>query len=140
MTGGRICFNTLDNSSILLKYYGSLSKLKDKIEMTNEVAELFELASGDYRYGSKAASVQEGEQEEPREWSLDKNGVIVSKPIPTNQSQVFKCGTHDYETKSLTEFNQHIESHSNNSKAASTPAALVNPVREIFDFLNARHY
>ena len=102
----------------------------------------------------EATETQEITRQEPREWSLDKNGVIVSKPIEqesqvnlirrydmsgpgaTNPNHIFKCGTHDYETKSLTEFNQHIASHDHSSKAASVPA--VNEVKELFDFLNGR--
>ena len=36
--------------------------------------------------------------------------------LPSTGDQVYKCGLHDYETKSLTEFNRHVEDHG--SKAA----------------------
>ena len=59
--------------------------------------------------------------------------------------QVYKCGTHDYETKSVTEFNNHINkthnesSTSSNSKAASSVSSM-NKARDIAEFLNSNPY
>jgi hypothetical protein len=69
--------NTLTKSSILLKYFGIVNN--PKIEMTNEVRELFEFASGGLGSGSssRAASVQQQQEDEERVTEI-MNGLIVS--------------------------------------------------------------
>jgi hypothetical protein len=56
--------------------------------------------------------------------------------LPSTGDQVYKCGTHDYETRSLKEFNRHVENHG--SKAAS-PFVQENKLRAIHDFMNGKH-
>ena len=57
--------------------------------------------------------------------------------------QVYKCGTHDFETKNVKEFNinrTHDDSStSSNSKAASSVSSA-NKARVIAEFLNSEHY
>jgi hypothetical protein len=55
--------------------------------------------------------------------------------LPSTGDQVYKCGTHDYETRSLTEFNRHVEDHG--SKAASVSS--INKIKAIHDFINGKH-
>jgi hypothetical protein len=55
--------------------------------------------------------------------------------LPSTGDQVYKCGTHNFETKNLTEFNRHIEEHG--SKAASVPG--INKMKAIQEFINGRH-
>jgi hypothetical protein len=53
---------------------------------------------------------------------------------------IYQCGTHDFETKNLKEFNEHVARLPHNdtgSKAASVSS--VNKVKEIYDFMNSRH-
>ena len=60
--------------------------------------------------------------------------------------QVFQCGTHNFETKNVKEFNNHINrthndsSTSSNSKAASIAIGSANKARDIAEFLNSNHY
>jgi hypothetical protein len=76
--------------------------------------------------GSKAASTQ----------MLTRERRI---PIPGSSSGelLYKCGVHDYETKNLMEFNEHLNmTHSDtNSKAASVLS--INKVKAIHDFLKS---
>ena len=58
--------------------------------------------------------------------------------------QVYQCGTHNFETKSVKEFNNHInrthnDSSTSNSKAASSVSSA-NKARDIAEFLNSKHY
>ena len=59
--------------------------------------------------------------------------------------QVYQCGTHNFETKSIKEFNNHINrthndsSTSTNSKAASSLSSA-NKVKEIYDFITSTQY
>lgn len=66
------------------------------------------------------------------------NGLIVSRPankskagsgtkyydmsLPSTGDQIYKCGTHNFETRNLREFNRHVEDHG--SKAASVTEVL----------------
>ena len=58
--------------------------------------------------------------------------------------QVYQCGTHNFETKSITEFNNHINKTHNEcsttSKAASVTVSSGNKVKEIADFINSNPY
>jgi hypothetical protein len=54
--------------------------------------------------------------------------------LPSTGDQVYKCGLHDYETNSLTEFNRHVEDHS--SKAASV-LVPTNKLKVIHDFIRS---
>jgi len=61
-------------------------------------------------------------------------------PLPGSSSGelLYKCGVHEYETKSISEFNEHLNmTHSSdtNSKAASIPS--IDKVKEIHDFLKS---
>jgi hypothetical protein len=54
--------------------------------------------------------------------------------------QIYQCGTHDFETRSLNEFNNHINTiHGNesNSRAASVSA---NKAKVIYDFRTTKPY
>jgi hypothetical protein len=53
---------------------------------------------------------------------------------------IYKCGTHNFETRNLKEFNEHVSrlDHESSSKAASVTS--VNKVKVIADFLNSKHY
>ena len=59
--------------------------------------------------------------------------------------QVYQCGTHNFETRNVNEFNNHINrthndsSTSSNSKAASSVSSA-NKARDIAEFLNSVHY
>ena len=63
----------------------------------------------------------------------------------SSPDMVYKCGTHDYETKNVKEFNNHINTTHNesntssNSKAASSVSSA-NKARVIAEFLNSEHY
>jgi len=58
--------------------------------------------------------------------------------LPSTGNQVFKCGTHDFETKNVTEFNRHVENHG--SKAGSV-FVQDNKLKAIQDFIrsNGKH-
>ena len=54
--------------------------------------------------------------------------------------QVYQCGTHDFETKSIKEFNDHIAKTHNESSTTSKAASIrgsANKVKEIADFINS---
>jgi hypothetical protein len=94
--------------------------------MTNEVREIFEfLASGgrsilynyDYGSSSRAASTQDIRETEVAD------GLILSKRTTTKNEPV------------VIDLQEYAKSK---AKGASTPPT-VNPVREIFDFLNGRY-
>ena len=54
--------------------------------------------------------------------------------------QVYQCGTHNFETKSIKEFNNHInKTHNEGSKAASVTSS-VNKAKAIAEFLNINRY
>jgi hypothetical protein len=59
--------------------------------------------------------------------------------LPSSGDQVYKCGLHEFETKNLTEFKQHVEDHG--SKAASTSMSVpgINKIKAIQDFINGKH-
>ena len=56
--------------------------------------------------------------------------------------QVYQCGTHDFETKSIKEFNNHIDRTHNDSSTTSKAASVssVNKAKEICDFINSNPY
>ena len=97
-------------------------------------------------------------------WNLTKDGpVLQSKAASTSANQtetvvtryfidqggsstgdqIYKCGIHDYETRSMKEFNEHIAlSHNDNdtgSKAASLSTKEENKLKAIHDFINGKH-
>jgi hypothetical protein len=57
--------------------------------------------------------------------------------LPSGGDQVYKCGAHDYETRSLKEFNQHVEDHG--SKAASVSGINNNKIKAINDFIKGKY-
>ena len=64
----------------------------------------------------------------------------------SSTDMVYKCGTHDYETKNLKEFNNHIakthndSSTSSNSSSKAASIGSANKARVIAEFLNSQHY
>ena len=56
--------------------------------------------------------------------------------------QVYQCGTHDFETKSIKEFNDHIAKTHNESSTTSKAASVssANKARDIAEFLNINRY
>jgi hypothetical protein len=59
--------------------------------------------------------------------------------LPSTGDQVYKCGLHEFETKNLIEFKQHVEDHG--SKAASTSMSMsvpgINKIKAIQDFISS---
>ena len=54
--------------------------------------------------------------------------------------QVYQCGTHNFETRNVKEFNNHIaKTHNEDSKAASVTSS-VNKAKAIVEFLNINRY
>ena len=54
--------------------------------------------------------------------------------------QVYQCGTHNFETRNVKEFNNHIaKTHNEDSKAASVTSS-VNKAKAIAEFLNINRY
>jgi hypothetical protein len=89
-------------------------------------------------------STKETKPSEPIVIDLQKSkaGSDVTKyyydmSLPSTGDQVYKCGTHDYETKNLTEFNRHVENHG--SKAGSLSTKEENKLKAIHDFINGKH-
>jgi hypothetical protein len=81
---------------------------------------------------SKAASTQ---YEVVKEKKYDMGGSSTGELI-------HKCGIHDYETKSMKEFNEHIALHNDNgtgSKAGSSVLVKENKIKEIYEFINGKH-
>jgi hypothetical protein len=91
----------------------------------------------------KLVNIEANHQEEKEPIVIDlqqksKAGSNVTKcyydkSLPSTGDQVYKCGSHDFETKNLTEFNRHVESHG--SKAASVSGININKVKAIHDFI-----
>jgi hypothetical protein len=57
--------------------------------------------------------------------------------------QVYQCGTHNFETRNVKEFNNHINRTHNDSTTTSSKAASVtsvNKAKEICDFINSNPY
>jgi hypothetical protein len=91
-------------------------------------------------------STKETQTSEPIVIDLQKSkaGSDVTKyyydmSLPSTGDQVYKCGTHDYETRSLKEFNEHVAlSHNDNdtgSKAGSVSG--INKLKAIQEFFNS---
>jgi CCR4-NOT transcriptional regulation complex NOT5 subunit len=55
---------------------------------------------------------------------------------------VYQCGTHDFETKSLKEFNEHLARlpHDGSGSGKAASVTRENKVKVIADFLNSKHY
>jgi hypothetical protein len=73
---------------------------------------------------SKAASIQT---------------VVTDMGGSSSGEAIYQCGLHDFQTKNLKEFNEHVErlphDDSSGSKAASVPD--INKVKVIHDFLKS---
>lgn len=78
------------------------------------------------------------------EWDKNKSMAASTHerriPLPGSSSGelLYKCGVHEYETKSISEFNEHLNmTHSSdtNSKTASVPS--IDKVKAIHDFLKS---
>ena len=55
----------------------------------------------------------------------------------SSPDMVYKCGTHDFETKNVKEFNNHInKTHNEGSKAASITSSA-NKAKDIHDFISS---
>jgi len=105
--------------------------------------QLFEIIGRQRQQKSKAAAIVTPcnmiVSDNP-EW--DKNKSMAAStyerriPIPGSSSgeSLYKCGVHEYETKNLSEFNEHLNM-THNSKAASVPG--INTVKVIHDFLKS---
>jgi DNA-binding protein Fis len=91
------------------------------------------------RPAKKVTLVEKQEQEkEPIVIDLQKSKAgskYYDMSLPSTGDQVYKCGLHEFETKNLTEFKQHVEDHG--SKAASVSG--INKIKAIQDFMNAKH-
>jgi hypothetical protein len=84
-------------------------------------------------------------------WNLTKDGPVLQKEskaastqyetvvkkydmsLPSTGDKVYRCGLHDYETRSLTEFNRHVEDHGSKAASVSVPT---NKLKAIQDFIN----
>ena len=56
--------------------------------------------------------------------------------------QIYKCGIHDYETRSMKEFNEHValSPHSNTRNSSKAPSVSgTNKIKAIHDFINSKH-
>ena len=58
--------------------------------------------------------------------------------LPPTGDQVYKCGLHEFETRSLTEFNRHVIGEEHGSKAASAPVPNINKIKAIHDFIKGK--
>ena len=98
----------------------------------SQLQEQFYQVMTSLKRGSRGASTQE--QHDARVTELI-NGVLVSKPVKKITSLNESKQTSNESEPEITVLNDSWEKQ--HSKGASTPVA-VNPVREIFEFLNGR--
>ena len=137
---------------------------KDDVRITEMVnGTLVSKPAKKIEYISEAAKTSEPQAQV---WNLTKDGPVLQQESKAASSQyetvvkkyydmggsstgdpIYKCGTHDYETRSLKEFNEHLAlSHNDNdsgSKAASVsvpvPVPGINKMKAIQDFINGKH-
>jgi hypothetical protein len=105
--------------------------------------QLFEMIGRQRQQKSKAAAIVTPcnmiVSDNP-EWDKNKRMAASTHerriPIPGSSSgeALYKCGVHDYETKSISEFNEHLNM-THNSKAASVSS--INKVKVIHEFLTS---
>jgi hypothetical protein len=84
--------------------------------------------------GSKAASTTQQYQTVVKKYNM--GGSSTGEPI-------YQCGTHDFETRNLKEFNEHIsrlDHESGSGSKAASSVSSVDKVKVIADFLNSKHY
>jgi hypothetical protein len=120
------------------QFYQMMTRLKSRAASTKEDAIVTEIVDG--LIVSKPAKKIEYISEPASEANTSKAAstqyeTVVKKydmSLPSTGDQVYKCGTHDYETNSLTEFNRHVEDHG--SEAASVPT---NKLKAIHDFIRS---
>ena len=99
-------------------------------------------------------------QPQAQVWNLTKDGPVLESKAGSTQyqtvvkkidmggsstgEQIFQCGIHDYETKSLKEFNEHLRTKAHNDNNTGSKAASVsgtNKIKAIHDFIrsNGKH-
>jgi hypothetical protein len=60
-------------------------------------------------------------------------------PIPGSSSGelLYKCGVHEYETKNLSEFNEHLNMTHNDTNSKAASVSSIDKVKVIHDFLKS---
>ena len=153
------------------QFYQMMTRLRSRAASSKDDVRITEMVDGvlvskpakKIEYISEAATTSEPEAQV---WNLTAHGPVLQKESKAASTeyevvkkyydmggsstgdQIYKCGIHDYETRSLKEFNEHIAlSHNDNdsgSKAASVSVSVsvpgINKMKAIQDFMFAKRY
>ena len=140
------------------QFYQMMTRLRSRAASSKDDVRITEMVNGTLvskpakkiEYISEATTTSEPEAQV---WNLTKDGPVLQSKAASSQYEVvkkyydmggsstgdpiYKCGIHDYETRSMKEFNEHIAlSHNDNdtgSKAASVQG--INKMKAIHDFI-----